>query len=166
MNHCITDSAQRFYEAEAKRFKVKIAACLMLMDDEKICLQRRCGTGIDDGLYTLPMGGVEKGEWPLQTLVREAKEEINVDILPENICLGHTMFRKHTMPDGYIFYQQDLFFKVSVYSGEIKNLETDKADDVRFFKLSALPENIVPHIVQAIRCTIKGQIYSEFALKR
>jgi 8-oxo-dGTP diphosphatase len=162
MSQTTYEHSERFYEAEAKRFKVKIAACLLLMDSEKICLQRRQKTGIDDGWYTIPMGSVEQGERPLETLIREAKEEANIDILPENVRLGHSMFRKHTLPDGYVFYQQDLFFHVSVYSGEVKNLEPHKADDLRFFDLSALPTKLVPHVAQAIACTIKGQPYSEF----
>ena len=72
------------------------------------------------------------------------------------------MYRKHTLPDGYIFYQQDLFFHVSKFSGIIKNLELHKADDVRFFNLSNLPTKLVPHVIQAIDCTLKGQPYSEF----
>jgi 8-oxo-dGTP diphosphatase len=162
MSHTTDVHSQRFYESEAKRFKVKIAACLLLMDHQKICLQRRQKTGIDDGWYTIPMGSVEQDERPVETLIREAKEEANIEILPENVSLGHSMYRKHTLPDGYIFYQQDLFFHVTVYSGEIKNLEPEKADDLRFFNLSDLPTKLVPHVAQAIDCTIKGQPYSEF----
>lgn len=156
------DFLRRFYEGEAKRFKIKIAACLLLMDQEKICLQRRQGTGIDDGWYTVPMGGVESEERPMETLIREAKEEIGVDLSLGDVRLGHAMYRRHTMPDGYVFFQQDLFFCVSKYRGELQNLELHKADDVRFFLLSQLPEKLVPHVKQAIGCTLRGEFYSEF----
>ena len=126
-----------------------------------MCLQRRCGTGIDDGIYTVPMGSVEIGETPTETLIREAKEEINIDIFPENVRLGHTMYRRHVLPDGYVFYQQDLFFHVTHYSGELRNLESHKADDVRFFNFNELPSLMVPHIVQAIDLTRRGEVYSE-----
>lgn len=157
-----SDFLRRFYEGEAKRFKIKIAACLLLMDQEKICLQRRQGTGIDDGWYTVPMGGVESEERPMETVIREAKEEIGVDLYPEGVRLGHAMYRRHRMPDGYVFFQQDLFFCVSKYRGEVENLEPHKADDVRFFPLLGLPEKLTPHVKQAIGCALRGEIYSEF----
>ena len=162
MNLSECDFLRRFYAGEAKRFKIKIAACLLLMEQGKICLQRRQGTGIDDGWYTIPMGGVESGERPMETLIREAKEEIGIDLSPEDVRLGHAMYRRHTMPDGYIFYQQDLFFCVSSYGGVVQNLELHKADDVRFFSLQELPEKLVPHIKQAIGCALRGEFYSEF----
>src|SRR5476651_639463 len=96
-----------FYLSEAKRFKVKVGVFLVLMHEGGLLCLRRHNTGIEDGSYVVPMGGVHEGETPLQALVREALEEVNVTLKEEDLKLIHVMHRKHTQPDGYFFYQQD-----------------------------------------------------------
>lgn len=119
-------------------------------------------TGVEDGLYVVPMGGLHEGETPLQALIREALEEVNVTLKAQDLKLAHVMYRKHTQPDGYYFYQQDLFFVANQYTGIVRNLEPHKADDVRFFHLENLPDNLSPFIKQAISCLLSGVQYSEF----
>ena len=72
-----------FAEKEAKRFKVKIAVLLVLIQKEEVLLLRRYNTGIDDGCFVLPMGGVKEGETATQALIREAREETGVVIKPK-----------------------------------------------------------------------------------
>jgi len=157
-------SQERFYQNEAKRFKVKIGVALVLIVDQKVLLQRRSNTGIDDGVYVLPMGGLEEGESPLETVIREAQEETNIILRPENVQLSLTMFRKHALRDGYSFYQNDLFFQASHYENKIKNLEPHKADDLRFFDVANLPKNVAPFVSHALNCIFLGQRYSDFGL--
>ncbi|MDE6075059.1 MAG: NUDIX domain-containing protein, partial [Clostridia bacterium] len=52
----------------------------------KVLLQRRQNTGFMDGLWDLSCSGhVEHGESMSQAAVREAKEELGVDISPDKI---------------------------------------------------------------------------------
>ncbi len=80
----------------------------------------------------------------------------------QDLKLAHVMYRKHTQPDGYYFYQQDLFFVANQFTGIVQNLEPHKADDVRFFNLEDLPENLSPFIQQAVNCLLSEVQYSEF----
>jgi 8-oxo-dGTP diphosphatase len=95
-------------------------------------------------------------------VIREAHEEVNIRVEPRGLDLAHLMYRKHTQPDGYVFYQQDLFFKTSNYSGIVRNLEPHKADDVRFFNINHLPETLSPFIKQAVESIVSAIPYSEF----
>lgn len=56
----------------------------------------------------------------------------------------------------------DFFMTTSTYTGEIVNCEPHKCDDLRWFKLNELPENIVPYVKVAIERYQAGEFYSEF----
>ena len=155
-------SISSFHAKEQRRFKAKIGVFLILEQDDQILMLRRHGTGIEDGLYVVPMGGVDESETPLAAVVREAREEVGIEVRPEDLQFVHLTYRKHTMPDGYVFYQQDLFFRATDFSGKIINGEPEKADDVRFFQKDALPANVSPFIAHALECVKKGIVYSEF----
>ncbi len=134
---------------------------VLLNEDRLLCL-RRHNTGVEDGFYVVPMGGLHEGETPKQAVIREAAEEVNISIEEEDLTFVHTMYRKHTQPDGSFFYQQDLFFRAQQFSGIIRNLEPHKADDVRFFNLDELPENLTPFIQRAIKCILSNVLYSQY----
>lgn len=155
-------SATNFHIAESKRFKVKVGVFLVLLKNDSLLCLRRHQTGIEDGLYVVPMGGLQEEETPLQAVVREALEEVNINVKDEDLLLKHVMYRKHTQPDGYFFYQQDLFFVADQFTGILHNLEPHKADDVRFFSLTDLPKTLSPFIGQAIQCILSDIPYSEF----
>jgi 8-oxo-dGTP diphosphatase len=158
----IDASKTNFYLDESKRFKVKVGVFLVLIQDNSLLCLRRYNTGVEDGLYVVPMGGLHEAESPLQAVIREAIEETNVTVEMQNLKLAHVMYRKHVQPDGYYFYQQDLFFLSHHYTGEVRNLEPHKADDVCFFNLNDLPENLAPFIKQAVNCILTNVQYSEF----
>lgn len=155
-----------FAQSELKRFKMKVGVFLVLLRESNVLLIRRHNTGIADGLHVLPMGGVDKNETALSALVREAKEEVNVEIYPEDVKLVHTMHRWHHMPDGESFKQIDLFFQPNRAYGEINNMEPDKCDEVAFYPLDSLPKTVEPFIRQALNKIRLGVSYSEVGWER
>jgi 8-oxo-dGTP diphosphatase len=137
-----------------ERLKLKVAVYLMLIKDDKILLLRRFNTGWKDGNYSLPSGHLEQEETLIQALLRESEEEVGVKIRKEDTEFVHTMHRKSV----YI----DFYFTVKEWKGEIQNMEKDKCDDVSWFSLDSLPENIVPGVKFAIQNYQKGIKFSEF----
>ncbi len=152
----------RFAEKEAKRFKLKAGVAVVLIEKDKVLLLRRFQTGIADGQYVLPMGGHDGNEPLTQTLIREAKEEINIDLKPENLSVCHVMHRFYPMPNNLSFEQIDFYFRVKKYKGKIQNNEADRCDDLAFFSLDALPHNTEPFICAALACIQKGEFFSEW----
>ena len=151
-----------FKEKEAKRFKCKVGVFALVIEDGKILLLRRFQTGTEDGMYVLPMGGHD-GKTPLtQSVIREAKEEVNIDIKEENLTMCHVMHRMHHMPNNLSFEQIDVMFQVNAYEGIVQNNEPENCDDVAFFPLHNLPKNTSPCIKKALNCICNGQFYSEF----
>lgn len=152
----------KFLEKEARTFKLKMGVFLFLIQNNEVLLLRRYNTGIADGCYVVPMGGVKEGETASEALIRETKEETSLIIEPENINVCHVMHRFHRMPEGYNFPQVDVYFKAESWNGIITNCEPHKCDELGFYSLHALPPKTEPFIIHALHCAQKGIFFSEF----
>jgi mutator protein MutT len=140
-----------------ERHKVIPASYLILKKDDQILLSRRFNTGYFDGWYGVPAGHIELGEQPTECIIREAQEEIGILLSKEEIELVHTMYRIQDKEENRV----DFFFLAEKWSGEIKNMEPNKCDDIRWYPLSNLPENLTPHTRVAITALQNGEISSE-----
>ena len=139
-----------------ERFKVIPSVYLFLIEDNKILLSRRYNTGYFDGNYSLPAGHLDGNETLKQAMVREAKEEIDIVLDPEDLELVHIMNRR--IPDNE---RVDFFFTAKKWQGGPKIMEPDKCDDLGWFEFGNLPKNIIPYIKQAIDSFLGNIIYSE-----
>jgi 8-oxo-dGTP diphosphatase len=144
-----------------KRPMVIPTVYLLLVKNDRVLLSRRFNTGFMDGLYGFPAGHLRDDEETLsEAMVREAMEEIGVDITKEDLKLVHVMHRKQTeLGDER---RINLFFVAKRWKGKPRIMEPDKCDDVRWFELDRLPENTIPYVGQAIACFKKNTKYSEF----
>ena len=113
----------------------RVSVNLVLQNNGKICLMRRFNTGWNDGMYALMGGHVEDGENPISAIIREAAEELGIVISEDDINHVFTMAVK---PD-HIY----LYFACEKYKGTITNREPNQCDDVRFFDINSIPENII-----------------------
>jgi ADP-ribose pyrophosphatase YjhB (NUDIX family) len=139
-----------------ERFKVITGAFLVLVKNNKIVLLRRRNTGFGDGLYSVPAGHVDAGESLGAAMIREAKEEVGIMVTAKDLELVHTM--SVNASDGHRLH---CFFKATTWEGELVNNEPEKCDDLAWFSIDQLPNDIVSYIPQAIECIQKGERYSE-----
>jgi ADP-ribose pyrophosphatase YjhB (NUDIX family) len=146
-----------------ERFRAIPASYLVLVKDGKILMLRRFNTGYEDGKYSLPAGHVDEGENFTQCVAREAKEEVGVDVKLEDLKVVHVMHRKSS--EGEIGNRIDVFFTAEKWSGEIKNMEPEKCDDLSWFDLNNLPENAIAYVRKAINCIKDKVVYSELGWK-
>lgn len=133
---------------------VSFATVLLVNERSEVLLLRRKNTGFADGLYALPGGKIETGETALEAARREVKEEVRVSV--EHLYLVHVVDRQGLETEFYIFV-----FKAEKWSDAVSNCEPHKSDDVRWFPLCALPENMLPAHRQAVELSQKGVLYSE-----
>ncbi len=147
---------------DKKRFKITPAVYLVLVKDGKILLLRRCNTGHHDGEYSFVAGHLNGRETVRQAMAREAKEEADIKIKTDNLEIIHVMNRNSKNNSVDIRERIDFFIKAESWQGEPKNMEIDKCDDLSWFDLDNLPENIIPYIKQTIDCIRKGVLYSEW----
>ncbi|MEK7074529.1 MAG: NUDIX domain-containing protein [Patescibacteria group bacterium] len=142
-----------------ERNKAVPAVYLILeRDDGCILLMRRCNTGYQDGNYNLPSGHVEDGELPKAAMVREAKEEIGIDVAQEDLEFVHASYRPKHDETGN---RGDLFFCTKKWSGEVINAEPGKCDDLKWTDPDDLPHNTTPHVRKIIEDIWEGITYSE-----
>jgi ADP-ribose pyrophosphatase YjhB (NUDIX family) len=140
-----------------ERFKIIPTVYLFLIKNNKILLSRRYNTGFHDGEYSLPAGHLDGNETLIQTIIREAKEEIGIEVEPEDLRLAHIMHRKEPNEERVNF-----FFATEKWEGEPKIMEPHKCDDLRWFAFDKLPGNVIPYIKQAINSFLNKIFYSEF----
>ena len=139
-----------------ERFKIIPSVYLVLIKNNKILLSRRYNTGYFDNNYSFPAGHLDGEETLKQAMAREAKEEIGIVLDSADLELIHIMNRQ--IPDNE---RVDFFFTVKKWQGEPKIMESEKCDDLNWFELNNLPQNIIPYIEQAIDSFRKNIIYSE-----
>ena len=144
-----------------ERTKVIPTVYLVLTRGNKILLSRRFNTGFQDGKYSFPAGHVEGDEETFrQAIIREAREEIGIEISQEDLGLVHVMHRKQTEPTNE--RRVNLFFIAKRWKGEPKIMEPNKCDDLNWFEIGRLPENTIHYVKQASNCIRDKIFYSEY----
>lgn len=109
----------------------------------EVLLQRREGTGYMDGHWAAAAAGhVERGETAFQAAAREAAEELGIT----DVGLAFELTMHRTQSGGApIDERVDFFFSARTWSGEPRLLEPEKAAELAWFPLVALPGLTVPH---------------------
>ena len=118
-----------------------LSAIYMIIKNEKgeILFQRRCGSKLWPDFLGLPAGHVDKGEDVYQALVREAREELNIDINVKNIEDTFVVNRINmNLKPSY-----DVFFVIKNYKGIIKINEPNKCQELKWVLLDNMPDDVI-----------------------
>lgn len=142
------------------RFTFLATVNIFLIKNEEILLIRRANTGFFDGSYEAPAGHIDGGEPVRKAAAREALEEVGVRINPDDLRVVHVMHRYGEKAERIEF-----FLVAEKWQGEPENREPDKADDMNWYSLNSLPENMVPKSKHALEQYLVGNIFSEFDWK-
>ena len=114
------------------------AAAIIVNEKDEILLQSRA----DRDQWGLPGGCQELGERFEDTILREVKEETNLDVLEKDLILVNIISggsRRNSYPNGDVVLNNTALYCIKKYSGELKWDEESK--DMKFFSLDSLPEN-------------------------
>lgn len=109
------------------------AAAVVICENDQVLLARRRYEP-RRGDWSLPAGFIEYHEGPEETAVREVKEETNLDIRLTGL---YGVYFGTDDPRAHVLL---LVYRGVITGGELK--AGDDAEEVRFFSLDALPENI------------------------
>lgn len=115
---------------------------VLLRQEGKVLLLKRTGTEAWVGSYTSPGGGVEEGETYHQAAVREAREEIGVEIDSSDLQFAG-LFDKAWRKDKTVQVSY-VMFVVDRWYGAISNMEPHKHADPEWFPIAHLPATISP----------------------
>lgn len=115
---------------------------LVLLRGQEVLLARRANTGYADGLLHVPSGHLEDGEDVRNGMIREAREEIGVELAPDDLTAAVVM--QHRAPDGGARIGWFFAARYGV-GGEPVNREPDKCSELGWYRLDALPDDMVAY---------------------
>ena len=139
-----------------ERFKMPVAVHLLLIQDDKILLIKRFNTGYCDNMFSLPAGHVEKGENVRDAMIRETKEEINIEV-SKKLKIVQVMNRKGTDQERI-----DYFFLAKKWTGIINNNEQYKCSLIKWVPIDKLPKNTIPYVKYAVEMYLKKKKFTMF----
>lgn len=114
------------------------AAAIIVNKKKEILLQSR----VDRNKWGLPGGCQELGESFEDTIIREVKEETNLDVLKKDLKLIDVISgksRKNEYPNGDMVINNTVLYYIDTYNGNLKWDEESK--EMKFFSLDNLPLN-------------------------
>ena len=114
------------------------AAAIIVNDKGQILLQSRA----DRDKWGLPGGCQELGERFQDTVIREIKEETNLDVAEEDLELLDIVSgssRRNDYPNGDVVINNTALYCVRNYSGELR--WDSESKNMKFFDIEDLPEN-------------------------
>lgn len=143
----------------SERYQSKVVVFLILTriidGNTEILLQERQNIGYMDGKYDMAVSGhLEKGESLSMSLVREAKEEMDIEVDEKDLELVSVI---HPYQEDYI----NFFFKTKEYRGTPKIMEPEKCNNLKWFNICELPDNIMTRIKNVIENIKKGILYDD-----
>lgn len=143
----------------SERYQSKVVVFLILTriidGNTEILLQERQNTGYMDGKYDMAVSGhLERGESLSMALVRETKEEMDIEVDEKDLELVSVI---HPYQEDYI----NFFFKTKEYRGTPKIMEPEKCNNLKWFNICELPDNIMTRIKNVIENIKKGILYDD-----
>ena len=123
---------------------------------EEILLQRRQGTKLWPGFLALPAGHIDEAENAYDAVIREAKEELGIEISINNIIDTFVVNRRNKSLVPYY----DVYFEINRYDGEIKIREPEKCSELVWCSINNLPEDMINFEIEAIKNNLKGIKFS------
>jgi 8-oxo-dGTP diphosphatase len=108
-----------------------VAACALVDADGRVLLAKRPLGKPLAGLWEFPGGKVEPGETPEAALIRELKEELDIDVAAK--CLAPLSFASHSYPEFHLLMP---LFVCRRWEGDISPLQGQQLAWVRAQKLA------------------------------
>ena len=113
--------------------KLVVAAALVDPDNRVLITKRPTGKPMA-GLWEFPGGKATEGELPEQAIIRELKEELNIDITAS--CLAPLTFASHSYEDFHLLMP---LFACRIWQGEMRAMEGQELKWVRPVGLREYP---------------------------
>lgn len=130
---------------EKERFKLRCAVHLFLIKDGKFLVEKRCNREYCNGQYDIIAGHIRGEEDVISSIIKTAKEEVNITIEKEDLEFIEVM---HDISnEEYIHF----FFKATNYSGEINNNEPHICEKLEWVDFKYPVDNLINYINIALR---------------
>lgn len=135
--------------ADAQPFRMqRLAAYALVRRGDSVLLTRISPRGHHTGSWTLPGGGVDHGEAPVDALVREVREECGLEVTVGDVLTVHDTHFTGTAPSGRLedFHGVHLVYAATVPDGAEPRLTEPggTTDAAAFVPLADIGSGAVP----------------------
>ncbi len=126
---------------------VLVAACALVDADGRVLIAQRPPGKAMAGLWEFPGGKVEDGERPEETLIRELKEELGIDV--SEPCLAPLTFASHSYSDFHLLMPLYVCrrWEGMVTAQEGQQLKWAKPNRLRDYPMPPADEPLVSHLM-------------------
>ena len=123
-----------------------VAACALIDADARVLLAQRPEGKSMAGLWEFPGGKVEAGERPEETVIRELREELGIDIT--EACLAPFVFASHTYDEFHLLMPLYLCRKWDgiVTAQEGQTFAWVRPNDMRNYDMPPADAPLVAHL--------------------
>ena len=127
-----------------------VAACALVDPDGRVLIAQRPEGKAMAGLWEFPGGKVEVGERPEETVIRELREELGIEVKEE--CLAPLTFASHAYDDFALLMP---LFVCRRWSGQVTGREGQALKWVRPARLRDFPmppadEPLIPMLIDLV----------------
>ena len=140
-------------------FKLNVSVFLILRKKDEILFYKRIDTNHEEGKYSLVGGYLDGKETVQQGIAREAKEEIGIEIKPEDLTVVHVIHHSASGNYGEFF---NVFLETIVWQGDPSNVEPDRCGGLKWFSIDDLPQNTVDYVRLALEQIRNKNFFSNF----
>ena len=129
---------------------------LLQRGDGNVLLLERASTGYADGMLCPPSGHLEDNESAVQGAIREAREEVGIEIDPAELQFLHLVHHRTPAGQGRL----GLFFTAARWRGEPINREPHKCARLLWADPNDPPASTVPYTAAALAQIAAGRHFS------
>jgi 8-oxo-dGTP pyrophosphatase MutT (NUDIX family) len=126
---------------------------LLVIRDDRVLLAERAGTGYADGQWNLPSGKLEDGEDLVAAVIREAREEIAIDLSRDDVDMVTSVHNRNANGRARVGF----FFHARRWQGDPYNAEPHKCARIDWFPFDRLPANTVPYTRAGVELFLRGE---------
>ena len=129
---------------------VTVAACALVDPDGRVLIAQRPEGKPMAGLWEFPGGKVEPGERPEQTLIRELKEEIGIDV--SEPCLAPLTFASYAYETFHLLMPLYICrrWEGIAVAREGQNLAWVRASKLRDYPMPPADIPLLPHLIDLL----------------
>jgi 8-oxo-dGTP diphosphatase len=137
--------------------KTSMKVCLILEENDQILFLEQ--TAKNGGKYSLIGGKVEREEFAVQSLIRESYEEAGIALREQNLELVHVLQLQSPKKSQIVLY-----FKASIWDGDIRSYEPKKFKQIKWIPKNKLPENISDANRMVVERYSEGKTFTNIAV--
>ncbi|MFZ3360474.1 MAG: 8-oxo-dGTP diphosphatase MutT [Xanthobacteraceae bacterium] len=125
---------------------VLVAACALIDPDGRVLIAQRPTGKSMAGLWEFPGGKIEPGERPEQSLIRELREELGIEVKEE--CLAPLTFASHLYPDFHLLMPLYVCrrWEGFVAAQEGQQLKWVRPTELRNYPMPPADEPLISHL--------------------